>query len=221
MDPKNQSAEDLKLWLMRSETMLKMILDLIPLSIYARYENGDYIFGNHVFLNHYGITAEDLKNKNLRDYVRSPEEFEILTMQDQHVITSGEKLFVSEFKQADHEGMIKSWRIIKVPFTFEGQERKAILGIAENITERKKYEEEIIDMSNTIAARNRDLEKFSFLVSHELRGPLTNIMGFSELVDNMHLEQADISTFLAGIKDFLTKLDTIIRVLNDLIEPKA
>ena len=202
--------------LVKSEANIRLIMDIIPMSIYARDADGKYIFGNHVFLNHYGITTDDLKEKHLRDFVRSEEEYIELFNQDQKVLTSDEKLFVAEFRQKDHLGEVKVWRIIKVPFTPEGQHRKAVLGIAEDITVRKRQEESLVDLTTSLSNRNKDLERFSQMVSHDLRGPLSTLMGISEVIDNIKLEQEDISLFIRGIRESLLKLDNIVRVLNDI-----
>ena len=210
----------LKTNLTKSEVNIRLIMDLIPLSIYARDAMGNYIFGNHVFLKHYGITPEQLKGKHMRDFVRNDDEYRELTRQDQAVLSSNEKLFVSEFKQTDHTGTPKTWRIIKVPFTPDGSSDTAILGIAEDITPRKEYEEALVKMSQSLSERNKELETFSFMVSHDLRGPLSTIMGISDLIKNVKLDQEDLSVFIAGIEESLIKLDNIIRVLNDVTSTK-
>jgi PAS domain S-box-containing protein len=202
--------------LARTADNLQLILDLIPLSIYARQANGDYIFGNHVFLKHYGLKSEDLRGKNLKDFVRSEAELLELASQDKLVLSSGKKLIVSEFRQVNHAGNPTYWRIIKIPFAPRGQEVKAILGIAEDITQTKKREEDLLQLSESISARNNELERFSFMVSHELRGPLSTIMGVSELIDHVRLSQDDLAAFIYGIRNSINKLDDVIRVLNDL-----
>lgn len=202
--------------LSKSDNNLRLILDLIPLSIYARQANGDYIFANHVFLDHYGITEEGLRGKNIKDFVRSDAELDELSTQDHLVLTSGKKLIVSEFRQTDHNGVMKIWRIIKIPFTPRGLQAKAILGIAEDITTSKQHEESIIEMSKAIMARNNELEKFSMMVSHDLRGPLSTIMGVSNVIDDVKLTQDDLSFFVSGIRESLVKLDNIVRLLNEI-----
>jgi len=211
---------NLKNGLTKSDANIQLIMDLIPLSIYARDADGYYIFGNYIFLNHYGITADELKGKHLRDFVRSKEEYDLLSGQDHAVLNSNEKLFVSEFKQKDHMGVTKAWRIIKVPFTPEGHTQKAVLGIAEDITTRKKHEDDLIDLANSLSNRNNELEMFSQIVSHDLRGPLATLMGISEVIDNINLEQEEISFFISGIKESLKKLDNIVRTLNDITSVK-
>jgi PAS domain S-box-containing protein len=206
--------------LSKSEANIGLMMDLIPLSIYARDANGDYLFANRVFLNHYGIEAHELAGKNMRDFVRSEEEFKVLSKQDQSVLQSDEKLIVSEFCQTDHAGRKKYWRIIKVPFTPDGFENKAILGIAEDITEQKNYEHSLIGLTKSLQDRNEELEKFSQMVSHDLRGPLATLMGITDLIENVKLEQEEISEFLSGTRIALLKLDTIVRQMNDVLERK-
>ena len=58
------------------------------------------------------------------------------------------------------------------------------------------------------------------MVSHDLRGPLSTIMGISDLIKNVKLDQEDLSVFIAGIEESLIKLDNIIRVLNDVTSTK-
>lgn len=208
---------NLRYGLANSETNIKLIMDLIPLSIYARDSEGYYLFGNRVFLGHYGITAEELKTRHMRDFVQSQAEYDELWRQDQIVLSSDEKLFISEFRQKNHLGVDTIWRIIKVPFIPEGQTATAMLGIAENITEQKKQESDLLKLASSLSERNRELERFSFMVSHDLRGPLSTLLGIAEVLDYMTMSQEDLVSFIAGIKASIVKLDGITRQLNDIL----
>jgi PAS domain S-box-containing protein len=66
---------------------------------------------------------------------------------------------------------------------------ECLLSMANDITERKRMEEEIEKLNTTLAARafelevaNRELEAFNYTVSHDLRRPLTNINGYCQVV---------------------------------------
>jgi PAS domain S-box-containing protein len=207
----------LKNELLKSEGNMRLMMDLIPVSVYARDANGYYLFANHVFLNHYGITYEQLKGKHLRDFVRSEEEYRILLAQDQAVLASNTRLYVPEFRQTDHNGRLTIWKIIKVPFMPEGHTTMAVLGIAEDITEQQLREEDLRKVADTLAARNRALEQYSFMVSHDLRGPLSTLMGMSNLIKNMKLSQDDLNVFFEGIDCTLGKLDDIVRKMNEVL----
>lgn len=208
----------LKNELLKSEGNIRLMMDLIPVSVYARDANGNYLFANHVFLNHYGITYEQLKGKHLRDFVRSEEEYRVLLAQDQAVLASNARLYVPDFRQTDHNGRLRIWKIIKVPFMPEGFTTNAVLGIAEDITEQTLREEDLRRFADTLAARNRSLEQYSFMVSHDLRGPLSTLMGIADLLKTATLSQEDLAIFFAGIECTLNKMDDIVRKMNKVLE---
>ncbi|WP_318408949.1 ABC transporter substrate-binding protein [Polaromonas sp. SM01] len=75
-----------------------------------------------------------------------------------------------------------------------------IHGSCQDITERQQAQESILRLNAELEERvrqrtaqlealNRDLECFSYSVSHDLRSPLNTIDGFSQLMDRMDAEQ--------------------------------
>jgi PAS domain S-box-containing protein len=83
------------------------------------------------------------------------------------------------------------------------------LAIKEDITEKKKYEEEIIVARDQAQESNRLKSAFLATMSHELRTPLNAIIGFSELI-NDDLSMSDIIQFCKIINNSGNHLKNII-----------
>ncbi|MFQ5862914.1 MAG: ATP-binding protein [Candidatus Brocadiales bacterium] len=93
-------------------------------------------------------------------------------------------------------------------------------GLAEEITERKRTEEELRKqrehlekLANELAATNKELEAFSYSVSHDLRAPLRGIDGFSKALLEDYTDKLDPQG-----RDYLQRVRVASQRMGQLIE---
>ena len=92
--------------------------------------------------------------------------------------------------------------------------------IIRDITSRKKLEQERKEIIDDLLQRNRDLEQFSYIVSHNLRAPVANIIGISSLLEHSKLISEDNELLLGLIKS-VHGLDAVIKDLNQILQMKT
>jgi PAS domain S-box-containing protein len=73
----------------------------------------------------------------------------------------------------------------------EADGRVYLDGIIEDITRRKEIERQLQSRTIELEATNRELEAFSYSVSHDLRAPLRAIDGFSRILLTDHADRLD------------------------------
>ncbi len=66
------------------------------------------------------------------------------------------------------------------------EDRDFSLLILEDVTQLRNAEEALQQRAAQLALANKELEAFSYSVSHDLKGPLRSICGFSELLKSEH-----------------------------------
>ncbi len=87
-----------------------------------------------------------------------------------------------------------------------------------DITEKKKSEIEREKITADLIKRNKDLEQFTYIISHNLRSPLTNILGLSSLLNELAPNDVDCMELIKGITISANRLDGVISDLNQILQ---
>jgi PAS domain S-box-containing protein len=99
----------------------------------------------------------------------------------------------------------------------------SIKGIVTNfrdISVRKIAELDKTKVTQHLIQRNRDLEQFTFIVSHNLRGPVVNILGISNILNTEFLDPEELKNFISSLCMSANSLDNVLKDLNTILQVK-
>ena len=94
----------------------------------------------------------------------------------------------------------------------------SIIGIGQDISQRKKQEEEKSKLLQQLVMHNNDLLQFSFIASHNLRGPVATMMGLSKLIELQPINNPELSILHNHLFTSVNKLNEVIKDLTKILE---
>ncbi len=155
----------------KNETMFTQLFQNVPIAVVLLDENGKVNLVNHGFQQMFGYEWHELRGKNLNDYI-VPDQLRNEGIDLNNLITSN-KVVKLDTTRKHRDGRIVNVMLYGVPIMQENQ-TIGIYGVYIDITERMKVEEEL-------KIRNAELDNFVYKVSHDLRAPLSSILGLVNL----------------------------------------
>ncbi len=95
-----------------------------------------------------------------------------------------------------------------------------IFGILRDMTKIKVAENERIRMISDLMQRNKDLEQFSYIISHNLRAPVANIMGLAEELSDQSYDAETKLILTEALNSDVKRLENVIVDLNTILQTK-
>jgi len=91
------------------------------------------------------------------------------------------------------------------------------VSIQRDITEEKKQEVEKEQLIRELTQNNKDLQQFSYITSHNLRAPLSNLTGLLNLIEDIPIENSELKEILDGFNKSTHLLNETIEDLVKVI----
>jgi signal transduction histidine kinase len=195
LQKRNKIEEKLK----KDWSMFQAILDNASSVISIKNIEGKYILINNKFLSYIKKTAEETLNKRVSDLI-AKDYADLQTQMDHHVMNSKETLQTEISLSILNEP--KTFIATKFPLVDNKGKVYAICSISTDISERKLIEDKIEKLNQDLNQNlehleiaNRELESFTYSVSHDLRAPLRSIDGYTRILQDDYADKLDEEGF--------------------------
>jgi signal transduction histidine kinase len=89
---------------------------------------------------------------------------------------------------------------------------------ASNITQDKLVESEHERLSGQLVQRNKDVDKFALILSHDLRAPLANMLGLAKMLKHGDVSESEKREMEGFLIQSIEKLDDVVHNLNCILQ---
>ena len=143
-----------------------------------------------------GPDTDPVVSAAIRAYQQQPEPFSLTVL---NYTKAGEKL----------------WVLLHVtPIYNQGGELTQFISIQQNINAQKAMEAQQAQLTQDLYEHNRDLQQFTYMLSHNLRAPLANALGLSRLLVQVGKHSPMFDTSLGHLRQSLEQVDSVLYDLN-------
>jgi PAS domain S-box-containing protein len=183
----------------KTETLFSQLFQNSPMAIVILDDKGNVVQINQGFHEMFGYSIDELKGHGLNSFI-VPAELEA-EGNDLNSLISSYQVIRIETVRRRKDGEMLSLIVYGVPVHMEDK-TIGIFGVYVDITEQKKIEKEL-------KIRNAELDNFVYKVSHDLRAPLSSILGLVNLA-NMPGNDDNPGTYMSLIGRKVEQLDHFI-----------
>jgi PAS domain S-box-containing protein len=155
----------------KNETLFTQLFQNLPMAVVMLDESGKVHQVNRGFEEMFGFDRNELKGRNLNDFI-VPDALRNEGIDLNNLITANQVVSIETIRK-HRNGHLVNVILCGVPVMMENQ-TIGIYGVYVNITDRKNVEEEL-------KIRNAELDNFVYKVSHDLRAPLSSVLGLVNL----------------------------------------
>ncbi len=190
-----QAKEKIK----KTELLFSELFNSSPMAIVLLDSKGNVDRVNRGFELMFGFTISELKGKSLNEFI-VPSALES-EGNDLNSVISSDQVVRLETTRVRRDDIRLSVIIYGVPVHLE-DETIGIFGVYVDITDQKMVEEEL-------KVRNIELDNFVYKVSHDLRAPLSSVLGLVNLAQHPQNDD-DPKAYLKIIGEKVNQLDHFI-----------
>lgn len=188
--------------LLESEQRFRKMADEAPIMLWMTDAHGKTLYANKAWLDYVGLTLEEYIGQfRFSRNVTHPDDQNLAKETFTECVKKQQPYF-QRMRYRRFDGEYRWISIAATPRFTPSGEFVGHVGICQDITDSKlardnlkkfarELERRVDERTREIQAVNKELEAFSYSVSHDLRAPLRSIDGFSNIIASRYANQLD------------------------------
>lgn len=223
-----------------SRYFIKSIADAIPNDVYVYdLEKEKYVYTNTQYFKYSGFTIKDIdKGGQVRIWsLIHPDDLENIKATFEEVYKGGDDMYEMTYRLACNPVSVKDQRNRRstaeeqvlhgenqkyvwvydrlVPFKINVEGRVTqILGVVQNITDSKNFEEQLIQAKQDAEKALQAKEQFLSTMSHEIRTPMNAVIGITHLL----LQEEPKDEQLENLNTLKFSSENLLALINDILD---
>ncbi|HEY4723265.1 MAG TPA: PAS domain S-box protein, partial [Anaerolineae bacterium] len=198
-----------------TEERLRAMTEAMPIPmIITRFSDTLILAGNARLGELFGLPTQEMIGRLAREFIYSQKEFRRMMLE---VLRQG-SLRDREVRAKKADGSPIWIAASSEKMTFNGV--PALVSSFYDLDERKKTEEALRQQAAELLARNAELDAFAHTVAHDLKSPLSIILGYADLLieAGTELDPRELLEYLTAIRQTTLKVNNIVDELLLLAE---
>ncbi len=200
----------------KSEASLRAIFNNTDMACVLLDNDGHVVLHNTL--------AQKYFKDNSSQQIRDGQQITTLIERDrqsfvQHVLSSVKNGPAMTYQvNRDIRGISKWFDLTWAGIKDKGNQDFGYIFTLKDITEKKKLELEREKITSDLLQRNKALEQFTYIISHNLRAPLANIIGLADLMQQLEIADEELKEIVTSVSLSANKLDDVILDLNQVLQ---
>ncbi|WP_313495364.1 ATP-binding protein [Stenotrophomonas sp.] len=214
---------DVELRLSKASARASAVLQTVREPIVLLDDKLRVVLHNAAFTELYGVDDADISLRQLQDIGEGAWEDPLVRQRLADVLLRGRELWDFEHQQRSVDGMQRTMLINARRMALPDAEDDVVLMTISDVTVQRAVQQHVEELNRQLEGKveqmadvNRELEAFSYSVSHDLRAPLRHVAGFSDKLTR-HLGEAIDSKTQHYLEVISSSAQLMAALIDDLL----